>query len=54
MALPSEYDNLFWLAILHELDVAGGADIPANIYPRTRHTFLTLLTTVMSRQGFRW
>ncbi len=39
MALPSEFDSRFWLAILHELEAAGGSDTPANIYPRIRQYF---------------
>ncbi len=39
MALPSEYDNKFWLALLHEIDEAGGRAKPSAIYPRMRAYF---------------
>ncbi len=39
MALPKEHDTKLWLALLRELEMAGGAAKPSDIYPRMRNHF---------------
>jgi hypothetical protein len=39
MTLPTEGDPKLWLAILHELEEAGGAARPASVYPKIRGYF---------------
>src|SRR5262249_38250341 len=39
MPLPSQNDSKLWLALLHEIDQAGGEARPADLYPRLRAYF---------------
>jgi restriction endonuclease Mrr len=58
VALPSEYDNKLWLAVLHELHQAGGRAKPSAIYPRMRAYFPEItdddLLLKMSDGGNKW
>lgn len=39
MPLPVERSTKLWLALLHEIDRAGGAAAPASLYPKVRAHF---------------
>jgi hypothetical protein len=39
MALPNQHDPKLWLAMLHEIDAAGGSLPPASLYPLLRPYF---------------
>ena len=57
MALPSQHDNKLWLAILFEIEEAGGKIKPSDLYPRIQKYFpqitasdLALTNQIVSRQ----
>lgn len=58
MALPSEYDTRFWLALLHEMDSLGNSVKPSDIYPRMRKYFPDIndqdLQTKTASGGNKW
>ncbi|MGQ9677609.1 MAG: winged helix-turn-helix domain-containing protein [Chloroflexota bacterium] len=58
MALPLEYDNKFWLALLYELNIAGGQAEPCRIYAEMRKYFPQIkdedLEVKTSTGGNKW
>lgn len=48
MALPSEEDVKLWLALLREIDIAGGSCRPAELYPRLREYFPSITDADMN------
>lgn len=59
MALPSDRDTKFWLALLHEIDLAGGiVDVPASLYPKLRQYFPLItdddLILTLKNGGNKW